>query len=60
MFKRFNRWYDALKEPKRFLFFMFVLMGWIVLLQFPPFSVIHIVGVIWMCVTVVIALSRLR
>lgn len=61
MLKRFNRWYDDLVEPKRFLFFLFVLMGWMPLLQLDMFDdpVFRVIGVTWLLTTCTIALSRL-
>lgn len=61
MLKRFNRWYDDLVEPWRFLFFLVVLMGWIPLLQLDYFdaTVWRVIGVAWMLTTCTIAFSRL-
>ncbi len=61
MLKRFNRWYDGLPEPKRFLIFLFILMGWVPLMFVPPPApIVYTIGSIWMTITVVVALSRLR
>lgn len=55
---RFNEWYDGLREPRRFFFFLFALMGWIPLMYCPVREVL-IVGSTWMAVTMVIVLVRL-
>lgn len=58
---RFNRWYDGLKEPWRFFFFLVVLMGWLPLMFVSaPSPVIHGIASVWMTLTMLIALSRIR
>ena len=59
MLKRFNRWYDDLVEPWRFLFFILVLMGWVPIIQWTDDPYIMGLGITWMITTCVIALSRL-
>ena len=60
MLKRFNRWYDALSEPWRFLFFLFIMMGWVPIVQIAePGTALFNFGVTWMLCTCVIAFSRL-
>lgn len=59
--RRFNRWYDGLREPWRFAFFLVVLMGWLPLMFVPaPSVVIHSVASVWMTITMLIAISRIR
>jgi len=61
MLKRFNHWYDALSEPFRFIFFMVVLMGWLPFMRFEPFGGISLlIGSIWLVITTIIAISRIR
>lgn len=63
MFERFNIWFDALREPWRFLFFLFVLMGWVVPLELGNITNIlelRIVGTIWLVITAIFALSRMK
>ena len=61
MLKRFNRWYDGLPEPRRFFFFVFILMGWVPLMSIPsPAPLAYAVGSVWLVITTVIAISRIR
>ncbi len=59
MLKRFNRWYDGLQEPWRFLFFLVILMGWVPLM-YTASTTAYVIGGVWMTITCVIALTRLR
>jgi len=60
MLKRFNRWYDALREPWRFLFFLVIMMGWVPIVQFAATgTLLFDFGLTWMLCTCVIAFSRL-
>lgn len=60
MLKRFNCWYDGLKEPWRFLFFLVALMGWVPVLWFIAHPVATVVGAAWMTCVAALALSRIR
>ena len=57
MFKRFNRWYDSLPEPRRFLFFLTALMGWVPLMYTSGLPLYA--GAVWMVGTVSLAISRI-
>lgn len=58
MFKGFNRWYDNLNEPFRFLFFLVVLMGWLPLMYLES-RIGNVIGAVWLCITCTIAISRI-
>jgi predicted membrane channel-forming protein YqfA (hemolysin III family) len=61
MLKRFNRWFDGLPEPRRFYFFLFILMGWLpFMLVSSPAPIVHAIGSVWLVITAIIAFSRIR
>lgn len=59
MLKRFNRWYDSLNEPWRFLFFLVVLMGWVPLTFFFNSPITIVISAAWMTIVAAIAMTRI-
>lgn len=59
--RSFNNWHDGLPEPRRFFFFLFIMMGWLPLMLVPPPApVVYSVGSIWLVIVAIIAISRIR
>lgn len=59
MLKRFNRWYDSLREPWRFLFFLVVLMGWVPLMLLFNAPITIVISAAWMVIVTAIAMTRI-
>ena len=58
MFRKFNTWYDNLKEPKRFLYFMGYMVPTIFLLYSSIYPLM-ITGVVMLVAACVVALTRI-
>ena len=62
MFKRFNIWYDKLREPKRFMFFLVATLAWnlpLVMAERNGNIVLQIMGGIGLVLMICIAISRI-
>lgn len=56
---QFNQWFDDLREPHRFWFFLIILMGWLPLM-FSSSKALWSIGTVWLSITCIFAISRLR
>jgi len=58
MFKKFNTWFDNVKEPKRFFYFMGYMVPTICLL-YSSINALMIIGIILLMAACVVAATRI-
>jgi len=57
MFRKFNNWFDNLKEPRRFLYFMGYMIPTI-LLCYSSIYLLSIIGIVMLVVACIVATTR--